>query len=229
VERRLRKLEKKNNNTNGWDSGLIIIDRMKVVIPVKLLLVCNQIASKVDDNEFSIMTDIKEKGNSEVILNDSYYIPKQVVSPTYIEYQPDTYEHSVCIHRHPDGMNRFSGTDREYINQNFKLSILYTRQDGFVNGIYNHKIDDTCIIQLPVEISVDYNLEPLDITNIQAASALMISDRLLESGKNKEPKLEKFRNSKIDKPEEKDMGDLEDRVFMLEEAVYYNNLHELPF
>jgi hypothetical protein len=126
-------------------------------------------------------------------------------------------------------MNRFSGTDREYINQNFKLSILYTRQDGFVNGIYNHKIDDTCIIQLPVEITVDYNLEPLDISNIEQVSALMIPGRLSENGKNGESKPEKFKISKKEKPEEMDTTELEDRVFMLEEAVYYNSLQEPPF
>ena len=46
---------------NQWESELNIISSIQVVIPVKLYLVCNQIAGKVGGNEFSIVTDIKEK------------------------------------------------------------------------------------------------------------------------------------------------------------------------
>lgn len=90
---------------NQWESELNIISSIQVVIPVKLYLVCNQIAGKVGGNEFSIVTDIKEKDNQNILLNDDFYIPKQKVNPSNIDYLPDDYHHSVCIHRHPDGCN----------------------------------------------------------------------------------------------------------------------------
>ena len=92
---------------NQWESELNIISSIQVVIPVKLYLVCNQIAGKVGGNEFSIVTDIKEKDSQNILLTDNFYIPKQKVNPSNIDYLPDVYNHSVCIHRHPDGCNGF--------------------------------------------------------------------------------------------------------------------------
>lgn len=92
---------------NQWESELIIISSIQVVIPVKLYLVCNQIAGNVGGNEFSVVTDIKEKDNQIILLTDEFYIPKQKVNPSNIEYLHDVYNHSVCIHRHPDGCNGF--------------------------------------------------------------------------------------------------------------------------
>ncbi|KXK54210.1 MAG: hypothetical protein UZ05_CHB002000938, partial [Chlorobi bacterium OLB5] len=62
---------------NQWESELIIISSIQVVIPVKLYLVCNQIAGNVGGNEFSVVTDIKEKDNQIILLTDEFYIPKQ--------------------------------------------------------------------------------------------------------------------------------------------------------
>lgn len=213
-------------STNGWDAGIKIISRIEVIIPVKLLLVCNQIASRLNDNEFSIVTDIKEKAPAKLILGDEFYIPKQSVGRTSIDYLPDTYSHNVCIHRHPDSLNNFSGTDREYINQNFELSILYTQHEGFVFGVFNHKIDESCIIQLPIEIEVDYNLEPVDISNIQELSDLKFPENIFDDKKVKDIKLEKFNGKDKKMHEDDQILDLENRIFCLEEAVYYSNHFE---
>ena len=90
---------------NQWESELNIISSIQVIIPVKLYLVCNQIAGKVGNNEFSIVTDIKEKDNQNIFLTDDFYIPKQKVNPSNIDYLPDVCNDSVCIYRHPDGCN----------------------------------------------------------------------------------------------------------------------------
>lgn len=193
---------------NQWESELKIISSIQVVIPVKLYLVCNQIAGKVGGNEFSIVTDIKEKDNQNIILTDEFYIPKQKVNPSKIDYLPDVYNHSVCIHRHPDGCNGFSSTDKEYINQNFILSLLYTRRDGFVNGIYNMRLDDKTMIQLPVEISVDYNLGEIDISNIVEEKDIFNDDLPIRS--------KKYLSKK-----KKDLDEIESRIDFLEDAMYY--------
>ena len=197
---------------NQWESELNIISSIQVVIPVKLYLVCNHIAGKVGGNEFSIVTDIKEKDNQNILLTDNFYIPKQKVNPSNIDYLPDVYNHSVCIHRHPDGCNGFSSTDKDYINQNFILSLLYTKRDGFVNGIYNMRLDDKTIIQLPVEIKVDYNLEEINIENIVEEKDLFADDELLTRKDKK----------RLSKKKEEDLDEIESRINLLEDAMYYS-------
>lgn len=161
------KLNRNNRSTNCWESDLKVINKVKVIVPLKLLLVCNQIASKVYDDEFSIVTDIISKDLNSIELSENYYIPKQIVSSGSIDYLPDEYNHSVVIHRHPDGLNKFSSTDQKYINQNFELSLLYTKQDSFVNGIYNLKLEDS-IIPISVEVEIQDGLEDIDISNIES-------------------------------------------------------------
>lgn len=198
-----------HKNEHQWESELNIISSIQVIIPVKLYLVCNQIAGKVGNNEFSIVTDIKEKDNQNILLTDEFYIPKQKVSPSNIDYLPDNYNHSVCIHRHPDGCNGFSSTDKEFINQNFILSLLYTRRDGFVNGIYNMRLDDKTMIQLPVEITVDYNLEAINIENITEEKDLFTDDDLLPRSKKR-----------LSRKKEEDLDEIESRIDFLEDAMY---------
>ncbi len=162
--------------SEAWESGIKVLDKMDVIIPAKLLFVCDKIAGKVHSDEFSIVTNIKEKDDATLILSDEYYIPKQRVANTSIEYLPDDYNFNSVIHRHPDGMNSFSSTDRNFINQNFELSILYTREDGFVNGVYNLKLDNY-LVQIPVEIYIDYGLEEIDISNIERETLLSTFNR----------------------------------------------------
>jgi hypothetical protein len=197
-------------NEHQWESELNIISSIQVVIPVKLYLICNQIAGKVGNNEFSIVTDIKEKDNQNILLTDEFYIPKQKVNPSNIDYLPDVYNYSVCIHRHPDGCNGFSSTDKDFINQNFILSLLYTRRDGFVNGIYNMRLDDKTMIQLPVEITVDYNLEAINIENITEEKDLFTDDLL---PRNKDKK-------RLSRKKEEDLDEIESRIDFLEDAMY---------
>jgi len=170
----------------SWESGLKILKRMQVVIPLKLLLVCNQIAEKIDD-EFSMVSNITEKDDTELTLSEDFYIPKQIVSHSSIDYLPDEYHFNTVIHRHPDGCNSFSSTDQNYINQNFELSILYTKRDGFVAGQYNLRHESGYLIQLPVEIFVDYGIDEIEITNIQKPAPLVVIDKP-KKHRGREPK-----------------------------------------
>lgn len=150
----------------SWESDLKVIERMRVIIPLRLLLVCNSIAAKLDGEEFSIVTNIIKRSSDTITLSEDYYIPKQRVTAGSIDYLPDHYVHNVVIHRHPNALNTFSRTDQEYINQNFELSLLYTAEEYFVNGIYNMKYEDA-IIPIPVKPVIDYGLEEIDMTNIE--------------------------------------------------------------
>lgn len=155
----------------AWESGIKVLQGIDVIIPVKLLLVCNHISDKLREDEFSILTSIAERDDNTLTLSKGFYIPKQRVTHTSIDYLPDQYSFNTVIHRHPDGMNTFSSTDREYINQNFELSILYTKAEGFVHGVFNLKHEDS-LIQLPIAIYIDYGLRNIDLSNIERESLL---------------------------------------------------------
>jgi len=156
---------KEESTKSAWESDLKVIEKMKVIVPLKLLLVCNSIVAKLDGEEFSIVTNIESRTSDTLTLSEQYYIPKQRVTSGSIDYLTDDYSHSVVIHRHPNGLNTFSKTDHEFINQNFELSLLYTAEDYFVNGLFNLKHEDA-IIPIPVRPVIDYGIEEIDITNI---------------------------------------------------------------
>lgn len=213
------KLKDKKGKVEAWESGIKILKKMDVVIPLKLLLICNQIADKVKGDEFSIVTNILEKEDTEITLSDEYYIPKQQIDHSNIEYLPDDYKFNTVIHRHPDGCDSFSSTDQEYINQNFELSILYTKRDGFVNGLYNLRHENGYLIQVPVEIYVDYGIDEIDISNIQKPAPLMVIDKFHKRHRNRK---EKFRNSDATFDIDLDRIDKEDnRKMLLEEKLDY--------
>lgn len=212
------KLKDKKEKSEAWESGIKILKRMQVVIPLKLLLVCNQIADKVNEDEFSIVTNIAEKDDIEITLSEEFYVPKQQVSHSNIEYQPDDYKFNTVIHRHPDGCNSFSSTDQNYINQNFELSILYTKRDGFVAGQYNLKHENGYLIQLPVEIYVDYGIDEIDISNIQKPAPLMVIDKFHKKPRNRK---DKFRNSDATFDIDLDRIEKEDKKLLLEEKLDY--------
>jgi len=207
----------------AWDSGIKVLNSVDIVIPVKLLHICNSIADKVRGDEFSILTNILDRDNNTITLSDEFYIPKQKVSSTSIDYLPDTEAilYNTVIHRHPNGMNSFSSTDKNYINQNFELSILYTKSDGFVNGIFNLRHDDY-LIQIPVEIYLDNGIESIDIKNIEKDEFVFPFNRDREKKDSikidewrSEPKSDLFK-------ERKDISSL-----FPEENLDYNMMREL--
>lgn len=218
------KLKDKKVKSEAWESGIKILKKMDVIISLKLLLICNQIADKVQGDEFSIVTNIHEKDDTEITLSDEFYIPKQQVSHSNIEYLPDDYKFNCVIHRHPDGCNSFSNTDQEYINQNFELSILYTKRDGFVNGLYNLRHENGYLIQIPVDILVDYNIDEIDISNIQKPAPLMVIDKFHKKPRNRK---DKFRNSDATFDIDLDRIDKEDnRKMLLEEKLDYSMMKD---
>ncbi|MFA5010541.1 MAG: hypothetical protein WC644_01185 [Ignavibacteria bacterium] len=206
----------------AWDSGIKVLTSVDIIIPVKLLHVCNYIADKVRGDEFSILTNILEKDNDTITLSEEYYIPKQKVSTSSIDYLPDPEAalFNTVIHRHPNGMNGFSSTDRNYINQNFELSILYTKSDAFVNGIFNLKHNDY-LIQIPVEIFLDYGIEDIDIKNIEKETDFGITfnrDR-------KKSKIDEWRVNA--KPELSSGNRNSEESLFPEEKLDYNMMREL--
>lgn len=216
----------KNDKSEAWTSGIKVLTKIDIIVPLKLLLVCNQLAEneKIGDDEFSIVTNILERDDTEITLDENYYIPRQEVSHSSIDYLPDDCEgksYNVVIHRHPDGCNSFSSTDREFINQNYELSLLYTKRDGFINGIYNLKHDNGYLIQLPVQIFVDYGIQEINIENIQKPAPLVVFHKKPRNRKDK------FRNSDATFDIDLDRIEKEDKKFLLEEKLDYALLKDI--
>ena len=130
------------------DLGFNYTNKVKVEVPFHIHCVLEHLASKTDD-EYSIVMDV-EKIPGGFRLSEVYRIPLQEVTTVSIDYKEDCPEPCV-IHRHPDGCNSFSSTDRDYINQNFALSLLYTKEKGVFHGQYNLKLDENTFVQLDVD------------------------------------------------------------------------------
>lgn len=246
---KLKKHQHKTSSKEEWCSGIKVLESVDIIIPVKLLHVCNYIANKVKGNEFSILTNILEKDDNTITLSDEFYVPKQKVATSSIDYLPDPEASlfNTVIHRHPNGLNNFSATDKNYINQNFQLSLLYTKEDGFVNGIYNLNHNDY-LIQLPVEVYIDNGIEDIDISNIEQEQFSLTFNR--HSKKKRLLDKEQWRSDKFDEffPEEKmdyglmkdimledvntELKDLDQRVSIIEDTMIYSGSHmygETPF
>ena len=207
---------------NSWDSELNIKNGVDVIVPIKLILVCDAISKIVGDNEFSIVTTMNEEKDLEIRLSEEYYIPKQKVSHSSIDYLPDDFTHNVVIHRHPEGCYSFSRTDHEYINQNFILSLLYTYEKGFVNGLYNLK-HKAGIIQIPVHITIDSGIHGIDTSNIEKIkqiSRFIDDDNASLSIKRKTQKKEEEEFFKDKLTKEESIDELTTRMDLMEEYVF---------
>ena len=125
------------------------------------------------------------------------------------------------------------------------LSILYTQRDGFVCGQYNLQHETGYLIQLPVEIYINYGLDDVDISNIQKPAPLVLTDRprrreskrrfhddLTDWDYKKEPEEKLLEEEKLDYNLIKDflldevtgqVNDLQSRIENVEENLFHMN------
>jgi len=141
-----------------WDSGLKVIDKIKVVIDYGVLLILNNIDKKVINNEFSVLFK-GEFRESAWYVSPEYYIPKQEVSYASVKYIEDLakYRHqgfNVVVHKHP-GTTSFSSVDDKYVNSHFPVSLLYVNNQ-IVNAKVLVSIADNVKIRLPAEVILTF-------------------------------------------------------------------------
>jgi len=162
------------------DSGLIITKPV-IYIPEKILKVCRKLAKRFVYYEFSILCKGKwtERGFE---LSEEYAIPRQEVTAYNVKYNNKHVAELIAkgfntvIHKHPDGMTRFSPTDEDFINANFTASILFT-DDEFVKAIINISFKKGWKLQVDAEIKVKEKdeIEVKDIENIKPKPEVDIS------------------------------------------------------
>lgn len=158
-----------------FDSGLKVLKRMNLKIPVWLLQMCKSIRERVNRKEFSILI----RGSwvdGDFKLSEDFVVPKQKVGYASVDYEEDLAEYrehgyNVVLHAHPDGVKNFSGADDEHINSHFPISLLYESGDVKV-GVALLDVTDGVKLSVPINCEHDYGTYPtnVDISNIKEDS-----------------------------------------------------------
>lgn len=161
-----------------WDSGLKIVNPPILIdVPPSLALVMKAIDEKIVGSvEFSIYVKADISDIECIRISEAYCIPRQVVSSGSVDYNdvpPDGF--NAVIHKHPRGIKSFSGTDDQYINQNFTVSILWCAGE-FVDAIVNYDISPGVKLQLEGFVYVDdtSNLPEVDVDNISVMKQTVV-------------------------------------------------------
>jgi len=153
-----------------WDSGLKIVNPPILIdVPQSIADVIRAIEKQIVGNvEFSIYVKADISDIECIRISEDYYVPRQVVSHGSVDYNdvpPDGY--NAVIHKHPRGVMTFSGTDDEYINANFGVSMLWCNGD-FVDATVNYDAGAGVKLQLEGYVHVDdeRDLPEVDVGNI---------------------------------------------------------------
>lgn len=163
-----------------WDSGLSVVTESCVYIPYEIIYKLNKINAQFTKEEFSIYFDYTREIKEDKIIftiSDSIYIPDQEVSAGAVEYKESPPRPNMgVLHKHPEGCKSFSKDDKEYINTNFDLSILYIPPNSFPQGIWNFSIENGVKIQMPINkaiiVPADLNCEIEGLNKIKTRPAL---------------------------------------------------------
>jgi len=134
--------------TTGWKP----VKKIPIKVPIETLLVCREISKEIK-TEFAILLKCKDFNCSS-----DYVIPEQQVTYSSVdfdnvkllEYRKQGY--NAVIHYHPMDLKKFSGTDDEYINSHFDISILFCGGE-FTDAIVNLDINNMRV-QLEAEIEL---------------------------------------------------------------------------
>lgn len=153
-----------------WDSGLKIINPPILIdVPQSIADVIRAIEKQVVENvEFSIYVKADVSDIECIRISEEYYVPRQVVSHSSVDYDDVPYDgFNAVIHKHPRGIRTFSGTDDEYINANFRVSMLWCSGE-FVDATVNYDVGAGVKLQLEGRVCVDdeRDLPEVDVGNI---------------------------------------------------------------
>lgn len=172
----------------SWTS-IEVIEKFNVKIPENLNRLCDYMATQLT-TEYAILTNIASIEEDVITLKEEFYIPKQTVSTSFITIDSsDTNikNYDTIIHRHPDGCHWFSTTDKEHINLNFKNSILYTKAQDFVKGIYNLAVSKRKFFQIENKFEIVPNDIQVDEVAVDTAilENVIIDDKFEKTSKYK--------------------------------------------
>ena len=165
---------KKDEAKFNIDKGVIKDKKCcTVYIPLKFVAMMNLIYQNLENknDEFTVFFRVEvDEEDSMVyyIVEDyeeykkSYIIPNQLVSHSAFSNKENINfsKYNAAIHRHPQGVTRFSGTDENYLNDNVEVSVLFipsskTNKNIFPHAIVNLPLANGKKIQVETECIID--------------------------------------------------------------------------
>jgi hypothetical protein len=134
-------------------SDIIRLSRVSIEVPYKIEQILTGIDTEYSDVEFSICckTTFNKTTERYEINPDDIFIPKQEVSSYEIVYKEDNMDYNTVIHKHPSGCRSFSSVDDQYINGNFKFSLLWV-DNKIEFGIGNFRIEPGVFVEVKLNI-----------------------------------------------------------------------------
>ena len=114
-----------------WDSGYEVND-MQIHVDRKVYNIIRGVDKYSDGDEYSVLFKGNWESNGFNVYSE-YYVPKQKVTGSSVDYEEnlgvmrERDGYNVIVHSHPflkGKIGEFSNDDMEYINKNFKISLL---------------------------------------------------------------------------------------------------------
>lgn len=136
--------------------------RRRVFLDVRWLRVFRELPSSTEWLMYIGELYEEPTTNAYVIpLTDDVIIPEQEVTSASVDVK-DSRDAPVVIHKHPEGLRSFSGIDREYVNQNHTVSIIWAggfslhasvreRIDGGVFWVYEADVEPALYGDVEIE------------------------------------------------------------------------------
>lgn len=168
---RNEEVEKDAANFRG--TGVHIAKRAKIFVPISLVFLLEYIAGNhKPKSEFAVLYKVEKDIDTLnfQISNEFYYIPQQKSGAAVVDLDPNETDYSELgfngvVHRHPDTVHSFSGTDDRTLNSLFTTSFLYLFTETIpfskriMTAIVNLKFDEVGLVQLPADLVI-YNDKP---------------------------------------------------------------------
>jgi len=172
------------NKDGTWKNKKVqIVKGIKCYVPYYLVELMRAAEFYADSKNIEFGLYLKGKmENKCLIVDKDFLVPDQDVTSVHIDFNEDEgkkEEFNGVIHRHPHGVKGFSGTDDEYINQNYMFSLLYV--DGEISrGIINFDVPNVGRIQM--EMNVIYSVPY--INDLEKFEGKIFKKETIHSSKN---------------------------------------------
>jgi len=134
--------------------GIKFIERPTILLPAELLATLDHIL-RVGPPGCEVGIFIRGHWDPEALTWEmldpaDWFLPKQRVSPGFVqvlEEAPDE-TYNGFIHRHPPGVDSFSGHDMENVNVNIMASMVYMPGKGITDNLLNLPIQGNPLARL---------------------------------------------------------------------------------
>lgn len=152
------------------ETGLKVIKEIKVKVPLEILALLMFLEERFN-TEFAVVCKMDWIADDTVRIH-SPYIPEQEVTHGSVELKEVILrkDYPVIIHSHPKGIKSFSGTDDEFINQNFDLSLVYNDRK-FTDAVINIPIKEGVYLQFDkVKVHIEVDIDDSILKKIKKAN-----------------------------------------------------------